>query len=243
MNKQPISKKIRFDGYYQVNSIFLTIQGEGPFTGERAIFIRLAGCNLQCPMCDTEYTESKEMSLGAIFQEVHNKIHPRSDAKNPPLVVITGGEPLRQDLYSLITMLNEDGYAVQIETNGTLPLPKGIVFRQNAFPRSACAYVVCAPKTGSVHATVNLFACAFKYVLHYTSVGIDGLPIKVLDHSVAQAGRVARPPRCRSLPIYLQPADTGDKEVNAKNLAAVKTQVIAHGYILQLQTHKIIGVE
>ena len=50
----------------QVNSIFYTIQGEGPFAGRPAIFIRLAGCNLQCPGCDTEYTKRQTMTVDEI---------------------------------------------------------------------------------------------------------------------------------------------------------------------------------
>ena len=53
-NGQPIEKVQRtFDGTLEVHSIFKTIQGEGPFCGTPAVFIRLAGCNLQCPWCDT----------------------------------------------------------------------------------------------------------------------------------------------------------------------------------------------
>ena len=59
INSQAIEKSAHYTTRsYDVHSIFPTIQGEGPFVGQPAIFIRLAGCNLQCPACDTDYTLS-----------------------------------------------------------------------------------------------------------------------------------------------------------------------------------------
>ena len=59
-NSQPIEKRSRDADVLEVHSIFYTLQGEGPFCGSPAIFIRLAGCNLQCPGCDTDYTSKRE---------------------------------------------------------------------------------------------------------------------------------------------------------------------------------------
>ena len=62
MNQQaPEKQQLRGDGLLAVHSIFYTIQGEGPFAGETAVFVRLAGCNLQCPLCDTDYTSDRRM--------------------------------------------------------------------------------------------------------------------------------------------------------------------------------------
>ena len=61
-NTQPAEKQVKSSGLIlAINSIFYTIQGEGPFAGSPAVFVRLAGCNLQCPMCDTEYTSRQQM--------------------------------------------------------------------------------------------------------------------------------------------------------------------------------------
>ena len=97
INIQPIEKIEHYgvpdDGGLDVHSIFPTIQGEGPFVGQPAIFIRLAGCNLQCPLCDTEYTEGRiRLSVPVIFDAVQE--HIRLFA---PLIVITGGEPDKHD--------------------------------------------------------------------------------------------------------------------------------------------------
>lgn len=45
---------------YAVNEMFLSLQGEGHHAGRKAVFIRLAGCNLGygvCPWCDTDWAK------------------------------------------------------------------------------------------------------------------------------------------------------------------------------------------
>jgi len=95
----------------QVNEIFPSIQGEGLHMGRLASFIRLAGCNLECPRCDTKYSwkESKTRIIGDIVKEC-----------DFPLVVITGGEPMIQNIDPLIRRLVEANHEVHVETNGTI---------------------------------------------------------------------------------------------------------------------------
>lgn len=211
----------------EIHSIFRTIQGEGPFTGSRAIFIRLTGCNLQCPGCDTEYTSIRnKMSV----EDIYNKLK-EEDIVGPKLVVITGGEPFRQNIAKLCNTLIKAGYTVQIETNGTLPPSKGL---------SEHAMIVCSPKTGSVNSKILAHLPFFKYVLHADSVSEkDGLPILALDHSASP--QVARPPQGSI--VYLQPMDCKDELQNELNLKAVTESCLKYGYILQLQIHKLLGVE
>jgi hypothetical protein len=77
---------------------FLSLQGEGPSTGQQAVFLRLSRCNLSCPSCDTPYTwDTSRFDLSAETQR-----YPSHDiiawvlAQQPRLLVITGGEPLLQ---------------------------------------------------------------------------------------------------------------------------------------------------
>lgn len=105
-------------GAYRVNEIFRSIQGEGYFTGTAAVFIRFAGCNLRCSFCDTDYSRAAEMSLKDIMQAVRG-----SGMRH---VVLTGGEPSLQADEALTGALRAEGLFVQMETNGTRPLPKGI---------------------------------------------------------------------------------------------------------------------
>lgn len=236
MNQQAIEKiSIRRDGKLEVNSIFYTIQGEGPFCGTPAVFIRLAGCNLQCPMCDTEYTD----------RVLYDPIHIASKVSRyiqSGLVVITGGEPFRQKISALIRILLNAGYYVQVETNGTLPPPMDITWMgpQDIGLRKG-AYIVCSPKAGKVNSSLEKEACSFKYVVTANEVEGDGLPSHVLGHGATPF--VARPLSLKKKPIYIQPSDLKDEELNKANLNEAISSAMRFGYILQLQIHKIIGAE
>jgi len=72
LNQQLAEKRVeRQDGALEIIDIFPTIQGEGPFAGEPAIFVRLAGCVLQCPLCDTDYTSGRRLiSIPSLTEEI-----------------------------------------------------------------------------------------------------------------------------------------------------------------------------
>ena len=101
-----------------ITDIFSSIQGEGLDIGKRQIFIRFANCNLDCEFCDTDDKNQKELSLQDILSEVDNlnieRIHNS--------IVLTGGEPLCQSdfLKHLLPELQERGFKIFLETNGTL---------------------------------------------------------------------------------------------------------------------------
>jgi 7-carboxy-7-deazaguanine synthase len=232
INTQPIEKRSISNGHtLAVHSIFYTIQGEGPFTGYPAIFVRLAGCNLQCPGCDTDYTSVREiMSVADILFDISMLADAAIIRKFKALVVITGGEPFRQNLTELTNLLLTQGFRVQVETNGTLSPSIGL---------SKDVTVVCSPKTGKIHSEILHRADYFKYVMSANSVAVDGLPILALNHTASPC--VGRPVGVLK-PIYLQPMDEQDPVQNALNLAAVKESCLKFGYILQLQIHKIIEV-
>lgn len=99
--------------------IYRSIQGESTFAGLPCTFVRLAGCNLRCSWCDSEYTFSggKKMEPDAVFAEVQ-RLSPDG------LVEITGGEPMLQEreLVPFMQRLIDSGYQVLIETSGERPL-------------------------------------------------------------------------------------------------------------------------
>ncbi len=99
----------------QLAEIFYSIQGEGTHTGKPAVFVRLAGCNLACAFCDTDYS----LKFVASVPEVVDRV--RSLGGDCPMVVITGGEPLAQrETLALIAALRQAGKRVHIESNGTV---------------------------------------------------------------------------------------------------------------------------
>lgn len=118
-----------------LNDLFWTIQGEGQWTGRRALFIRLPFCNYNCPWCDTEYDSYDKVSE-ADFLTFCQKEPSR-------FAVITGGEPMaHKDLKRIIMLLKQQGFYIACETNGSLPIPEEIDFptvspkryTQNKFP-------------------------------------------------------------------------------------------------------------
>lgn len=230
LNTQPIEKQSECkDGTVEVVAIWETIQGEGPFAGEPALFIRLAGCNLQCPLCDTDYTSGRQ------------KLSPREMAvvvkgiRQSGLVVLTGGEPFRQSIAPAVGELLQAGFRVQIETNGTL-WPADRQFSGLWFHHSLT--VVCSPKTPKVHAEFAHHVNAWKYVVQAGQIHPDdGLPMSVLGAPM----HVARP--LNRQPVYIQPLDEGDAEKNAENMRAAADVCLKYGYRLSLQLHKIVGLE
>ena len=227
-NEQPISKPtFAKNGDLEVHSVFKTIQGEGPFVGVSCVFVRLAGCNLQCPLCDTDYT-NKDMQLTSV-ESLHFQVEELLGPTD--LVVITGGEPFRQNLTPFVLELLEAGIQVQIETNGTLYLDQ--------FPYDDIT-IVCSPKTGSINSNLKKHITAYKYVLHADHVDpFDGLPDVVLGNLTK--AKVARPHDTFCGTVYVQPVDT-NSEMNKIHLECAKKSCLTYGYTLGVQLHKIIGV-
>lgn len=239
-NTQPVEKQAKSDGSeLAVNSIFYTIQGEGPFAGSPAVFVRLAGCNLQCPMCDTEYTNRTRMGWPTIVREVEAALISEDGsfiARGPnPLVVITGGEPFRQNIFPLVCALLRKSFKVQIETNGTL-------YNDLPFDHKNLT-IVCSPKAGAINRKLSPHIDAYKYVATVDSLANspDGLPTHALEHP--NGGMLARPPANFTGTVYLQPVDEKNTVLNNRNLTAVVKSCMDNGYRLCLQVHKIIGVD
>lgn len=103
---------------YKVNEIFYSLQAEGKNAGTPAVFVRFAGCNLQCPFCDTNHEPFVEMTKDEIEARV-KELDPSGEA----IVVITGGEPTLQ-LTEKEPMF-ENRYTA-METNGIIKAPRWV---------------------------------------------------------------------------------------------------------------------
>ncbi|MEE9317840.1 MAG: 7-carboxy-7-deazaguanine synthase [Rhodospirillales bacterium] len=126
---------------YSLKEIYLTLQGEGRNTGRPAVFCRFAGCNLwsgreedredaSCRFCDTDFVGTNGPG-GGVFETADALARAvagawRGNGKAKPFVVCTGGEPLLQLDKSLIDALHGLDFEVAVETNGTLPPPRGL---------------------------------------------------------------------------------------------------------------------
>lgn len=104
-----------------ITSVFYTIQGEGPFAGRPAVFIRLAKCNLKCSFCDTYFDQGDWWTTsGAVdlVRETHATLHPITSL---PMLVVTGGEPMLQpNLIPFLEKAKHHFNAIQIESNGLI---------------------------------------------------------------------------------------------------------------------------
>jgi len=125
---------------YAVKEIFMTLQGEGAHAGRAAVFCRFAGCNLwsgreadrataTCRFCDTDFVGT-DGTLGGRYETaavLAGTIAGQwTGGASDRYTILTGGEPLLQVDAELITALHGHGFAVGIETNGTLAPPDGI---------------------------------------------------------------------------------------------------------------------
>lgn len=200
----------------KVHSIFPTIQGEGPYTGHPAVFIRLSGCNLACSFCDTEfdtYTENAvEDVVAKVIAYANNAIK---------LVVITGGEPFRQKIELLCKSLINHGFKIQIESNGTLyqTIPDEVE-------------IVCSPKnTGNGYHEIR------NDVLKHT------IAVKfIVSESLKEYSNIAEVGQSSSIPVYIQPMDEYDEAKNAANSLLAQNIALERNAIFSLQLHKILKI-
>ena len=219
-----------------VHSIWDTIQGEGPLAGHRATFVRMAGCNLKCYFCDTDFSGGTPW--------VHSTLVKKLRLARAELVVITGGEPMAQPITNLICALLDMGKVVQIETAGTCAPPD--IISMGMKPNF---HVVVSPKTSKVHKDIlNMRNLYFKYIIRDVDPRsvYDGLPAGSTQIE-GKYKKLARAPR--GIPIYVQPCDESGFDqldegltANRDNMDRCIMLVQKFGYIMSLQTHKILEI-
>ncbi len=229
LGKNPVRPQDLTDGQnLWIQSVFYTLQGEGPFTGKPALFVRLAGCNLKCFWCDTDFESSQwHPSLDELFERIH--------AERPEhcsLVIITGGEPFRQNIAPLVERLLKCNLSVQIETNGTLWVD---------LPVDPNLHIVCSPKSSYIHEKLLPRITTFKYVIGSDDIdATDGLPNQSTQSANVPA-RIARPPLGSE--IYVMPLDAGEAAQNELNKNVCVDVAMRFGYRLTLQSHKLLNID
>lgn len=217
--------------------MFETIQGEGVHTGVPAIFVRLQGCPVGCPWCDTKHTWTLDDALVTTATAVLNKqgeseaffstdeqglltlfAEERWVAKH---VVITGGEPCMYDLTALTTLLDERGYSSQIETSGT--------FEVRCHEKT---WVTVSPKV-DMKGGYEVLTSALNRADEIKHPIAMQKHIDELDVLLARRSESAKEAQVCLQPISQQARATA---------LAVET-CIQRNWRLSLQTHKYIGIE
>lgn len=232
--------------YFKVKEIFASIQGEGPYVGQPAVFVRLAGCDLNCHFCDTDFAmdTAKSMHDIHIFDAAKRMKVPTS------LAVITGGEPFLQNVGNLTARFNSHGWGVQIETNGRhWESDKGL----DQCMILACNSIICSPKTEDMREEVALIADGFKYIIdvHDEFDGVDGLPVSDTQKQGGGLVRLARPWEITKRGsevqmknrVYLQPCWVKDRSRHQQNIRATYDRCMEYGYRLSLQVHRIVDAQ
>lgn len=236
MHGQNIVRKAehRPDGHLQVHEVFYTIQGEGPFTGHPAVFVRLTGCNLRCWFCDTHWDDDNDVIYSP--EQVVAAVIAKAGIRCK-LIVLTGGEPMRQRLFPFIWELfgTTARFLVQVETAGTLWQPE-----LGVFTRDQLQYVV-SPKAG-VDPRMMEKADAFKFIIkdgdQDAEMGEANWSTQITAKGRQSIVRYAPP----SKPVYLSPLDEEDEIKNTANRRAVTSLALKYGWIAGIQLHKVLGV-
>lgn len=221
---------------YKINEVFESIQGEGAYTGLPSIFVRLQGCPVGCPWCDTKHTwtidaalsrsaeqvmiekqESEHWFSGDVMDLLALFAEHKYQAKH---VVVTGGEPCLYDLRPLSATLIDSGYSIQIETSGTYEIQV-----------HEDAWVTVSPKVNMPGGRAVLTSAMLRAneIKHPVAMQKH---IDELDQVLLLLGKQAPPV------IYLQPISL---QKRATELAM--STCIARNWRLSLQTHKFIGIE
>jgi 7-carboxy-7-deazaguanine synthase len=238
-----IRKQSTDDGsQIQVQEVFATLQGEGPFAGLPAVFVRLTGCHLACTFCDTYWSDADDPYVAAteLAHRAASKWDQCMGLGALPIFVLTGGEPVRQNIEPFINELLRlsPNCIIQIETAGSF-------YRE--IMANERVQVVVSPKTSFVHPITARLAVAYKYIIRDADKfhAETGTPI-----TATQAGAptdrdvtLARPPvHLPKSSIILQPCDEGDEAINAKNRHKCYELAMRHGYRVGLQLHKLLNL-
>lgn len=256
-----------------ITNIFTTIQGEGPYAGRPAIFVRLAGCNYGgkgvtgpgCAFCDTEFSfkNGRIITVADLILNLEDRAQEAmcgwSDPHARMLIVITGGEPMMQNnLVQFLNAMEEHDWAeIQIESNGTrlLPLPNSNV------------YLVWSPKIAETYDQqsgqfVNDgYAKPLRAMLERADclkVLVSGDPKSPYYHlpsyarQFAEVGKAVyltpinvytRQPMQQELPPSIWRHDYLDREANAVNHAHAAALAMRYGYKVSVQSHLLLALE
>jgi len=220
LHVQPIAKiKMTENRQYPVVEIFQSYQGEGFNTGREAVFLRMGGCNLACPWCDTAYSDFLMMDSDSIFEEVE-KFGSRS-------LIITGGEPLVvEGLKALVKRFKDRGYWIAVETNGVTVADQDVL--------ELFDYITVSPKACYADLYKSGTAVSQADEVRVAAEG-DVLDFCHLIRELIQARR-----------YYLSPCERDgvmNIEQTIRLLGWLNQSNVDCEWLLSVQTHKLCGIK
>jgi 7-carboxy-7-deazaguanine synthase len=243
-----------------VTSIFRTIQGEGPFAGRPAIFLRTAKCNLSCAFCDTFFDAGDWFTQENLREDILTR------ARDDDMLVITGGEPLLQQdsLASFLDFLEPVwNNTIQIETNGILPVDDilGVDDDVQIVVSPKCSEGI-KPHYLRPHDTAFQNACCLKFLIsahpdspyhhlpNWEEIGVRQpvyiSPITVYAREPEATKRLAQEPgidiRSQLERISFWEDGMIDKEATRENYAYAAEYCLEHGFIMTMQMQLFAGI-
>ena len=220
---------------YYVNTIYASVQGEGSLVGTPMVVLRLQGCDVGCPFCDTKETWKIQDSDLGTFDDARTNPHKwtvvsgvdvasyiKETWPNHKWVLLTGGEPAQYALAELVGTLHGQGYRVAIETSGTASGHVGV----------GVDHVCVSPKenyTGKTPIVAAAIHSADDLKFIVTTQKSIAAIVKFLDGYY--------PPGHPRPAIFLQPVSQSEAATRVAIDAA-----IAHNWRVSFQIHKYVGL-
>ena len=200
-----------------IAEIFVSDQGEGLYCGQRQIFIRFAGCNLNCSYCDEPAARKADAARRMTLRQILKIVDSLRASDHPEAVSLTGGEPLLFPAFlnHLIPALKRRGLQAHLETNGTLPQ----------------AYAKLKTKPAVVAADIKLPSATKKQFwnehLRFLKLCRGNVFVKTVLDSRATSAEVERviatvAQADKHIPLFWQPCTPSKKEVRPPSPAFVK---------------------
>ena len=195
-----------------VCEIFESIQGEGRFAGVSAVFLRTAGCNLDCSWCDSTYSLTREDADDLTVEEIASRVV-ASKARH---LVITGGEPLLHQEALMRLAAAVDDIEIEIETNGTIE------------PRIEGAFYSVSPKLASAQPD-GPSAIRAEVLKAFLTVDSIFKFVVSTEEDWQQMLDVVEAVGIPARSVYVMPQGTSDEQIRSSAIVLMP-QIIAHGF-------------
>lgn len=211
---------------FKVAEKFVSINGEGLLCGQLAVFIRFAGCNLDCSYCDTAWANKKNVSFELMNEKDIYDYIKSTKVKN---ITLTGGEPLLQDgITELLKLISKDDMLrVEIETNGSIALEAFCKIK--GFSRFTMDYKLPSSNMETKMLTENFKYLTDKDTLKFVAGSMEDLEkTKYIIEKFKLSGKTN---------LYISPVFG---EITMDNIVDFMKDNNMNGVTLQMQLHKVI---